>query len=138
MLAGMSFLLPEPAHLFAVADRIGDHASASRHRAAHLGAAVSAAGWHGIAADAFHAQAHSALATLRSSAGRLDAAADMLRRHAARVRAVSDDIERATLDGLRLSGDVFTAPGRLFADGRDLVFDGAGLAADALSLVGLG
>jgi hypothetical protein len=125
----MSFL-PDPAELDAIADRINRHAVATRARAAHLGCAVATAHWHGIAADAFHAEAHTAISALRSAAGRLDDAADALRRHARRVGGLLDDLKGLGLDGLQTLEDVVVHPDRLISDGKSLV-------GDALDLVGL-
>jgi len=95
----MSFLLPDPAELRALAGRIDAAAHATRLRADRLGATVAAAGWRGPAARAFLAQAEFVLGALRGSAGRLDDAADAARRHAARV-----DVLVQTLTGLVRAG----------------------------------
>jgi uncharacterized protein YukE len=79
-------ILPDPAELLAIADRIGSHAGAVRARAHQLGRAEAASGWSGLAADAFRLEAADTVAALVGAAGRLDDAADALRRHAARVR----------------------------------------------------
>jgi uncharacterized protein YukE len=132
----MSFL-PDAAELHALADRIARHAAAVRARALMLGTTVAGAGWHGPAADAFHAQAHVAIAALRSAAGRLDDAADALRRHAAKVGAVVDDLKSFGVDSLQALEDVVVDPSCLLSDGKRLVSDGKHLVGDALDLVGL-
>jgi hypothetical protein len=132
----MSFL-PDPAELEAIADRIGRHATATRARAHHLGAAVAGTDWHGLAADAFSAEAYVALSALRSAAGRLDDAADALRRHARKVGAVFDDLRGLGSDGLKTLEDVVIHPERLADDGKRLLSDGKHLVGDALDLVGL-
>ena len=95
----MSFLLPDPAELRALAGGIDAAAHATRLRADRLGATLAATGWHGPAARAFLAQAEFVLSALRGSAGRLDDAADAARRHAARV-----DVLVQTLTGLVRAG----------------------------------
>ncbi|MDT4914540.1 MAG: hypothetical protein QOC66_3668 [Pseudonocardiales bacterium] len=132
----MSFL-PDPAELEAIADRIGRHAAAARARAAHLGSAVAGADWHGLAADSFHLEAHVALSALRSAAGRLDDAADALRRHAHKVGALFDDLRDFGLDGVQTLEDAVLHPDRLVEDGKRLLSDGKDLVGDALDLVGL-
>jgi hypothetical protein len=132
----MSFL-PDPAELEAIADRIGRHAAATRARAQHLGAAVAGTDWHGLAADAFAVEAHVALSALRSSAGRLDDAADALRRHASKVGALFDDLRGLGVDGVKTLEDAVLHPDRLVSDGKRLLSDGKHLVGDALGLVGL-
>lgn len=130
-------LLPEPAELAALADRINGHAAATRARALHLGTAVATADWRGIAASAFRAEAYVTIAALRSAAGRLDVAADALRCHAGRVSVVYDDLTDLGVDGLRMLSDTVVRPDRLLSDGTRLLSDGAGLVDDALGFVGL-
>jgi hypothetical protein len=132
----MSFL-PDAAELHALADRIARHAAAARARALVLGTTVAAAGWHGPAADAFHGPAHVSIAALRSAAGRLDDAADALRRHAVKVGAVVADLKTFGVDSLQALEDVVVGPSRLLPDGKRLVSDGKHLVDDALELVGL-
>jgi hypothetical protein len=136
ILAGMSFL-PDTAELVEIADRISRHAASTRARALQLGSAMAAADWHGIAADAFSGEAHVAIAALRSAAGRLDDAADALRRHAGRVAAVVDELTAFGIDGLRTLEDIVARPGHLLSDGKRLLSDGKHLVGDALDLVGL-
>ena len=88
-------MLPDPDTLLAVADRIARHAAVLRRHADVLGASVGHATWHGTAARSFALEALEVCATLRRSADRLDAAANALRRHAARVRAVLHDLAHA-------------------------------------------
>jgi hypothetical protein len=130
-------LLPAPTELSAIADRIGGHAIATRARAFQLGAAVASTDWRGLAATAFRAEAYAAIAAMRGSAGRLDEAADALRRHAGRVWALCDDVRDIGVDALGIVIDPVARPGRLLSDGKRLLSDGAGLVGDALSLVGI-
>lgn len=132
----MSFLF-DPAELDAVADRIDRHAAATRARAVRLGAAVAAAEWRGVAAGAFRGEAQLTVSALRAAAGRLDDAADALRRHARRACVLYDDLKGLGLDGLQTLTDTVAHPNRLFSDGRRLLSDGAVLVGDALDLVGL-
>jgi hypothetical protein len=133
----MSFL-PEPAELDALADRISRHAAATRARALRLGTSVATVGWHGLAAGAFRAEANVTITALRAAAGRLDDAADALRRHARRVSVLCDDLMLVGVDGLQVLADTVVHPDRLLRDGAQLLVDGGGLVDDALHLVGLG
>ncbi|HZC72937.1 MAG TPA: hypothetical protein VE442_19730 [Jatrophihabitans sp.] len=132
----MAFL-PDPSELYAVADRISQHATATRAQALRLGAAVGALGWRGLAAAAFRAEAELTIAALRSAAGRLDDAAAALRRHAGRVGALYDDFKALGIDGLQALTDTVVHPDRLLSDGTQLLSDGVDLVDDALSVVGL-
>ena len=136
--------LPDPAAMLATADRIAAHASAARTRAGQLAAAVSAVDWRGVAADAFHGQAHLVIGGLRASADRLDDAADALRRHAHHVAAKIAELERLVSDLGRTGGhllggvgDLLTHPGRLWHDGLHIAVDATGLGNDVLEVVGL-
>ncbi|WP_375480674.1 hypothetical protein [uncultured Jatrophihabitans sp.] len=145
-------ILPDPAELTAIADRIARHADATRARAERLRRAVAATHWHGLAATAFAATAAGVLFGLRTSAARLDDAADVLRAHAARVARVLAELAKTVSDAGRLAddlgaggADLATAPGRLpgdvagvFGDGLNLVGDGARLIGDGLHLIGIG
>lgn len=131
-------LLPDPATLRALADRIDDHAGAARGRADRLAAAVAAAGWRGLAADAFRAESSVAVAALRSAAGRLEGAADALRRHARAVAAIGADLTVLAGDGLRAAGDLVRHPGDLLGDAGAVGGDVISLADDGLHLVGIG
>jgi hypothetical protein len=133
---GMSFL-PDPTELDAIAERISGHAAAARARAFDLGCAVAAADWRGVAASAFYGEAHVVVAALRSAAGRLDEAADALRRHARRVSVLYEDVKNLGLDSLQTAEDLIVRPDHLLSDGRRLFSDGMDLLDDALSLVGL-
>jgi uncharacterized protein YukE len=146
-LRGVS-LLPDPAELTAVADRIAGHAAAARERAIRLEHAVAATEWRGFAAGAFFAEAQMATSALRSAAARLDTAADALRRHAERVGALIAHVVRLGQDGLELLGDTFRHPdevlpdaARLAGDAVDLVGDGAsavrGAVGDVVGVVGV-
>jgi hypothetical protein len=132
----MAFL-PDPSELYAVADRISQHATATRARALRLGAAVGSLDWRGVAASAFRAEAHVTIAALRGAAGRLDDASAALREHAGRVAAVYEDVKLLGIDGLHAVTDTMLHPDRLASDGKRLLSDGANLASDALHLVGL-
>ena len=123
-------LLPDPAHLAAIVDRITAHAAATRERAARLDHAVAATGWTGTAAGAFHLEAQLASDALRASAARLDTAADALRRHAARIEALLADIVQFGADELGLAKDVLTHPYRVLPDAIDVVGDGVHVAGD--------
>lgn len=123
-------LLPDPAHLAAIADRIAAHAAATRDRAARLDRAVAATGWTGAAAAAFHLEAELTTDALRIAAARLDTAADALRRHAARIGALIADIVQFGADELGLAKDVLTHPYRVFPDTLDVVGDGVEILGD--------
>jgi uncharacterized protein YukE len=133
----MSFL-PDPGELDAIAERISRHAATTRSRAFGLGAAVAAAQWHGVAANAFRDEAHVVVAALRTAAGRLDDAADALRRHARKVSVLYADVRNLGIDSLQAAEDVvLLRPDRLLSDGLQLFSDGTDLLDDALSLVGI-
>lgn len=123
-------VLPDPADLAAIADRIAGHAAAARDRASRLDRAVAAAGWTGSAASAFHLEAQVASDTLRSAASRLDDAADALRRHAARISGLLAGLIRLGTAELGLVKDALTDPGQLLPDTVDLI-------GDALNAIGL-
>ncbi|HEV7205716.1 MAG TPA: hypothetical protein VGN18_13990 [Jatrophihabitans sp.] len=78
-------LLPDPADLRAIADRIAAHATGTRSRAHALGRATAESPWRGTAADVFGTSAAEVIGELRRAAARLDDAADALRRHADRI-----------------------------------------------------
>lgn len=134
-------VLPDPAELAAIADRISAHAAAARERALRLDHAVAATGWSGAAAVAFHHEAQSATGALRTAAARLDSAADALRRHAAQVGVLLADLARLGTDELDLVKDALGHPGRLLPDTLHAIGDGvhalADVAGGALHLVGL-
>jgi uncharacterized protein YukE len=132
----MSFL-PDPAALEGLADRIGGHARATRARAVRLTGAVGGTDWQGLAAEVFHAEAHMLCAGLRAAAGRLDDAADALRRHAGRVGAIVHDLAALGEDGAQTLDDLVHHPGRVPGDVAGLLHAGKNLAEDALSMVGL-
>lgn len=83
-------LLPDPAELRAIADRIGAHAAAARARAHALGRETAELPWRGRAADVFGGSVAEVVGDLRLAAARLDDAADALRRHATRIGDASD------------------------------------------------
>jgi len=136
MLARMS-VLPDPAELDALAGRIERHAATARDRASGLAAAVAAARWRGLAADACDLQVHVLVAALRSAADRLEGAAAALRRHAAKVRAIVADVAALGQDGAHVLHDLVHDPGALVGDVAHLAGDGIDLVDDALSMVGL-
>ena len=126
-------LLPDPAALYAIADRIAGHASAARERAARLDGAVSATGWRGMAASAFDGESRFVTATLRNAADRIDDAAQALRRHAAEVAALIADLEHLGTDGFDLIKDTVTLhPGRALSDAGHLIGDGVHLVGDVI------
>jgi len=125
-------VLPDPADLAAIADRIAAHAAATRDRAARLDHAVAAVGWKGFAAAAFDHEAQLATDTLRNAAARLDAAADALRRHAARISVLIADIVQLGADELDLVKDALTHPGQVLPDTVGLVGDGVHAVGDAI------
>ncbi|HEX3336991.1 MAG TPA: hypothetical protein VHS54_11065 [Jatrophihabitans sp.] len=138
-------LLPDPATLLAIADRIAGHAAAARARANALGAAVAGAEWRGPAADAFAWTAYGVLSGLHRAGRRLDDAADALRRHARVVSALVQELERLAGHTLGLGADIgrtvedaLVSPGSLVGDGRELLGDSAGLVVDVGDLLGLG
>jgi hypothetical protein len=114
-------ILPDPAELRALADRIDHHATLARARATRLGAAVVATQWHGLAARAFDVQAAAAVGALRLAAGRLDDAADGLRRHADNVGAVLHTVETMVQAGLDTAEHLLSAGGGLVGDALDLI-----------------
>lgn len=136
MLSAMA-ALPDPAALAAIADRIDGHAAAARSRATQLAAAVASAHWHGLAADAFHAQAHVVIAALRAVAGRLESAAATLRRHADQVATLLADAARLGADGIEGLKDLLTDPGELLGDGATIIGDVTDTVGDMLGAVGL-
>jgi hypothetical protein len=128
--------LPDPAELDALADRISGHASAARERAWRLGTAAAALDWQGVAATAFRGEAHVVVAGLRGAAGRLDDAADALRKHAARLHPIIDDLKLFGIDGLHTAEDVVLNPANLLSDAGNLLSDAGSLFGDALGLFG--
>jgi hypothetical protein len=136
ILADMS-LLPDPTELYAIADRIARHASAARARAAMLGAAVATVDLRGAAADAFAAEAYPVIAALRAAAGRLDDAADALRRHAGNVHTLLDELALLGRGGMQALEGLGLDPATLLAGGRRIFAAGRSLLGDALGSVGL-
>jgi uncharacterized protein YukE len=86
----MSVIFADPVELHAIADRISRHADAVRSNASMLAAAIATDRWRGLAAQVFSAQAGSVRKDMWACAGRLDDAADALRRHARRVQGALD------------------------------------------------
>jgi hypothetical protein len=129
--------------MLALADRIAAHAQATRHRAGQVGAAVGAAQWRGTAADAFYGQANILISGLYSAAGRLDDAADALRRHAYRVLEQLQQLAQFTHDLGSFGGDVvhgfgdmLLRPQRLLGDGVSVFCDGSAVVLDVAKLFG--
>jgi len=145
----MSFLVPDPGELQAIAGRITDAADRARSHADRLAHAIAVTGWHGPAARVFAGQADLALDALRTAAGRLDDAAATLRRHADRVDdvlAVALGLVRAgmgTLPQLLAHPDTLLRPMGQELRGIAAAAGGAvaavgDIAGDALDAVGLG
>jgi len=95
----MSVLFEDPSSLYAIADRISRHAESVRATGRTLAAVAAATDWHGLAADAFEAEAGQVSADAAASAVRLDDAADAYRRHAAAVESRLQELHRL-LDGV--------------------------------------
>jgi len=145
----MSFLIPDPAELRALAGRVAHAADTARACADRLGWAVAATGWHGRAARAFAVQAEVAIGGLHTAAGRLQDAAEALRRHADHV----DDVLHVALGLVRLglgplpellahAPDVLRPLGAELHDvavtAKDVVLDVGDTVDDVLGCVGLG
>jgi uncharacterized protein YukE len=130
-------VLPDPAELNAIADRIAGHAAAARDRAARLDGSIAGVGWRGPAAAAFLVQAQFATGSLRGAASRLDDAADALRRHAARVGAMVGDLARVGIAGVNLADDlVHVRVGDAMHDVGDVVSGAGDVLGDALGALG--
>jgi uncharacterized protein YukE len=108
-------LLPDPGELRAIAARIDDHAHAARTRAVGLADAIAATDWAGLAAGAFRGQAQLALSGLRSAAGRLDEAADALRRHADRVDGLLSALTTLVRGGIVTVEELLSLPTGAFS-----------------------
>jgi ABC-type transporter Mla subunit MlaD len=126
-----------------LADRITAHAQATRRRAGEIGAAVGAVHWRGTAADAFYGQANVLISGLHSAAGRLEAAADALRRHAYRVLEkleqladLTHDLGSVGSDVAHGVGDTVLRPQRLLADGVSVFCDGSAVVRDVAKMIG--
>jgi uncharacterized protein YukE len=96
------FFPADVGELYRIADQISRHADTARAAASGLAAAVAHDRWRGIASDVFSAEAADVLRRLRTAAGRLDDAADALRRHAERVTGLIHQAERLCADAARL------------------------------------
>jgi uncharacterized protein YukE len=145
-------LLPDPAEIYAIADRIAGHAVSARARADALGTAIAGADWHGLAAEAFDVMAYGVLGGLRRAADRLDDAADALRRHASTVQHLLDtlavlghdllglgfDLDLTLLDGMLhpelLLGDASDVLGEV----GNVLGDAGGVLGDVGGLIGIG
>lgn len=79
--------LPDPAELNAVAARVLAQAEALRQTALCLALAGAATRWQSLAATRFRDRLHDTALELHARAAQLDTAADLIRRHAARVAA---------------------------------------------------
>jgi uncharacterized protein YukE len=88
------FSLIDVSELYRIAERISRHADAVRTSATTLAAAVAQDQWRGIASEVFAAEASRLLRDMRVCAGRLDDAADALRRHAGRVSGLLDEARK--------------------------------------------
>lgn len=79
--------LPDPAELNAAAARVHAQADALRETAIRVALAGATTSWQSVAATRFRDRLHDSALALRTRAAQLDAAADLIRRHAARVAA---------------------------------------------------
>ena len=123
-------LLPDPADLLATADRISRHADALRARSSRLALAAADARWESPAARAFRVEVDGLGRHLRLSAGRIDDAADTLRRHARRIEHELAMARLAAHEAERLAAGA--------ARGVESITGGALVVAhSALSMVGL-
>jgi hypothetical protein len=86
MLSDMSWL-PDPAELNAAAARVQSQADALRETAVCIALAGATTSWQSVAATRFRNQLHDTALQVRTRAAQLDAAADLIRRHATRVAA---------------------------------------------------
>jgi len=86
MLSGMSWL-PDPAELNVAASRVLAQADALRETAICVALAGATMSWQSVAATRFRDRLHDTALDLRTRAAQLDAAADLIRRHATRVAA---------------------------------------------------
>jgi ABC-type transporter Mla subunit MlaD len=91
----MPVLLDDTSELHAMAHRIRCHADAVRRLAGQLSARADQARWRSPAARAFRERVGRVGHAMRTSAGRLDDAADALDRHACRVHELLEDLQRA-------------------------------------------
>jgi hypothetical protein len=109
--------------LNALADRVDAHAQHARGNASWLDGKLAALDWHGIAADAFFGQAGFIVRGLRTSAARLNDAADALRRHAAQAertwqaaQRIAHDAGGVAKDDIDIARDALTDPTALPLD----------------------
>jgi hypothetical protein len=84
MLSDMSWL-PDPAELNAAAARVLAQADALRETAICIALAGGTTSWQSVAATRFRDRLHETALALRTRAAQLDAAADLIRRHAIQV-----------------------------------------------------
>ena len=84
----MSALVETPSDMRRIARHIRGHAEDVRARAARLAAGAEQTRWYSPAAHAFRDDVAALVRQMHGAAGRLDAAAHALDRHAARVSAV--------------------------------------------------
>jgi uncharacterized protein YukE len=77
----------DPRELYAIAGRLAAQAEALREAAARVAAATDGPRWRSPAGAAFRARAHGTAVGMRRCADRIDDAAELLRRHAARLAA---------------------------------------------------
>lgn len=141
----MSPIFADPNQLYAIADRIDRHADEVRAGASRLAATAGELDWKGMAADSFRQDAHGVVHSLHAAAGRLDDAADALRRHAANVSHMLVQLARMVADGVAFGADagatfadLFTNPGDLAGDASGLLGGLGDLGSDAAGLVSLG
>jgi uncharacterized protein YukE len=117
----MSLLFADPSELYAIADRIARHADAVRSSAMALAVAVANDHWRGVASTAFSAEAGTVLSDMRACAGRLDDAADALRRHAGHVQGALGELARMSHQLERFGESVVHDVGGVLARGEGLL-----------------
>jgi uncharacterized protein YukE len=105
------FFFVDVGELYRIAGQISRHADATRGAASSLAAAIAHDRWRGIASDVFSAEAANLLRVLRSAAGRLDDAADALRRHADRINGLVHQAERLCADAVHFGEAVVDTAG---------------------------
>ena len=84
----MSALVETPSDMHRIARHVRDHAEDLRRRAAQLSARAEQTHWYSPAARDFRGEVAGLVHQMHTAAGRLDAAAHALDRHASRVSAV--------------------------------------------------
>jgi hypothetical protein len=77
----------DPPALYAIARHLAEQADALRTAATRTESSASTVHWQSPAGMAFRSRTHETAQTMRRCAGRMDAAAELVRRHAGRVSA---------------------------------------------------